>query len=198
MKRCTLVVPDAGPFNSLWVANELELLLKLDMPIVVVDAVHDELTSDPANYLKDREVLDFIANHQPPFVRVRTNIWMMESERRRRGEKPMRNAGELAIADFLSSDDGLKHYIREGDPVLLLYEDRDVRVINKPPNMHLLSTVGLVKGLERLKMIPSADDVIRRMTHPTAPGRRPTDARVLTDLPDGTDEPAATGSSWTP
>ncbi|WP_132255471.1 hypothetical protein [Methylobacterium segetis] len=198
MKRCTLVVPDAGPFNSLWVADELELLLKLDMPIVVVDAVHDEMTSDPANYLKDREVLDFIANHQPPFVRVRTDIWMMESERRRRGEKPKRNAGELAIADFLSSEDGLKRYVRHGDPVLLLYEDRDVRVINKPPNMHLLSTVGLVKGLERLKMIPSADDVIRRMTHPTAPGRRPTDARVLTDLPDGTDEPAATGSSWTP
>lgn len=198
MKRCTLVVPDTGPFNSLWVADELDLLLKLDMPIVVVDAVHDALTSDPTNYLKDREVLDFIASHQPPFVRVQTDIWTMESERRRRGEKPKRNAGELAIADFLSSEDGLKRYIQDGDPVLLLYEDRDVRVINKPPNMHLLSTVGLVKGLERLKMIPSADEIIRRMTHPTAPGRRPSDVRVLTDLPDGTDEPAATGSSWTP
>lgn len=88
---------------------------------------------------------------------------MMESERRRRGEKPKRNAGELAIADFLSSEDGLKRNIREGDPVLLLYEDRDVRVINKPPSMHLLSTVGLVKGLERLKLIPSANDAIRRM-----------------------------------
>lgn len=198
MKRCTLVVPDTGPFNSLWVADELELLLKLDMPIVVVDAVHDELTSDPEHHLKDREVLEFIANHQPPFVRVRTDIWTMESERRRRGEKPKRNAGELAIADFLSSEDGLKRHIREGDPVLLLYEGRDVRVINKPPNMHLLSTVGLVKGLERLKLIPSADTVIRRMTHPAAPGRRPTDARVPTGLPEGTDEPAATGSSWTP
>lgn len=60
MKRCTLVVPDAGPFDSLWFADEFEILLKLDMPIVVVDASHDELTSDPANYLKDREVLDFI------------------------------------------------------------------------------------------------------------------------------------------
>lgn len=51
-KRCTLVIPDAGPFNSLWVANELPLLLKLDMPIVVVDAVYDELTRDPANFPK--------------------------------------------------------------------------------------------------------------------------------------------------
>lgn len=46
MKRCTLIIPDAGPFNSLWVADQLSLLLTLDMRLVVVDAVYDELTSD--------------------------------------------------------------------------------------------------------------------------------------------------------
>lgn len=46
MKRCTLVVPDAGPFNSLWVAGRLDLLIALDMKIVVVDAVYDEVTRD--------------------------------------------------------------------------------------------------------------------------------------------------------
>ncbi|SFL73664.1 hypothetical protein [Methylobacterium pseudosasicola] len=70
----------------------------------------------------------------------------MERERRKQGMMPKRNAGELTIADFLSSDDGLKHYVRDGAPVLLLFEDRDVRVINKPPNVHLLSTVGLLGG----------------------------------------------------
>jgi hypothetical protein len=59
MKKCTIVLPDAGPINSLWVADRLVLLLELDMKIVVVDAVYDELTSDPA-YLKDREVKSFI------------------------------------------------------------------------------------------------------------------------------------------
>jgi hypothetical protein len=198
VRRCTLIIPDSGPFNSLWVADALTLLLDLDMPIVVVDAVHDEVTSDPVHYRKDRDVQAFIAQHRSRFIRVTTDVWQMERERRKQGMKPKRNAGELAIADFLSSDDGLKHYVRDGAPVLLLFEDRDVRVINKPPNVHLLSTVGLLRGLERVGVIPSADAVIRAMTHPTAPGRRPTDARVLTDLPDGTDEPAATGTSWTP
>ena len=46
MKRCTVIIPDAGPFNSLWVADRLDLLLALDMRLVVVDAVYDELTSD--------------------------------------------------------------------------------------------------------------------------------------------------------
>ncbi len=46
MKRCTVIIPDAGPFNSLWVADRLGLLLTLDMRLVVVDAVYDELTGD--------------------------------------------------------------------------------------------------------------------------------------------------------
>ncbi len=46
MRRCRVLIPDAGPFNSLWVANALELLLKLDLPITLVDAVYDEMTSD--------------------------------------------------------------------------------------------------------------------------------------------------------
>ncbi|SFL73686.1 hypothetical protein [Methylobacterium pseudosasicola] len=49
VRRCTLIIPDSGPFNSLWVADALTLLLDLDMPIVVVDAVHDEVTSDPVH-----------------------------------------------------------------------------------------------------------------------------------------------------
>ena len=55
---------DAGPFNSLWVAGRLDLLLALDMRVVVVDAVYDELTSDPT-YLKDREVKAFIDGNRP-------------------------------------------------------------------------------------------------------------------------------------
>lgn len=62
MKRCTVVIPDAGPFNSLWVADQLSLLLNLDMRIVVVDAVYDEVTSD-TSYPKDRDVKNFVDAH---------------------------------------------------------------------------------------------------------------------------------------
>jgi hypothetical protein len=196
-KRCTLVIPDAGPFNSLWVANELPLLLKLDMRIVVVDAVYDELTRDPVNYPKDREVKAFIDAHQPPFKIEDTETGRREREKRRDGLRPRRNAGEVAIVDFMS--DGLQKYLTAREPVLVLFEDSDVpgvRFFRKPPNLHLLSTVGMLRGLERVGVLRSAYDIIQKMTHPTDPSRR---AQVLKDLPDGVDEPAMiVGSSWTP
>jgi hypothetical protein len=197
LKRCTVIIPDAGPFNSLWVADRLDILLALEMRLVVVDAVYDELTSDPS-YPKDRDVKAFIDANQPPFVVEATDMGQIERERRKAGGKPKKNAGEVAIVDFMTSDDGLRRYVAVGDPVAVLYEDRRWRVIDKPPNLHLISTVGMLRGLERVGVIQSADAVIHEMTHPTRPDRRPSDRRVLTDLPDGVDEPAAVGSTWTP
>lgn len=184
MKRATLILPDAGPINSLWVADELSLLLALDMPIVVVDAVYDELTSD-LTYRKDRDVKAFLDGHQPPFRIATTDIGQQERGKRNAGRPLKKNAGELAIVDFLSSENGLRHYLQAGDPVVLLFEDADVRVFNKPPHLHLLSTVGLLRGLERVGIIRQADPIIHAMTHPIAPGRRPADARIFTDLPEG-------------
>lgn len=197
MKRCVLVLPDAGPINSLWVADRLDLLLEIDMKIVVVDAVYDELTSD-LSYLKDREVKAFIDGNMPPFVIEPTDIGRAEREKRRLGQRLKKNAGELAMVDFLSSDEGIGRYLGSGDPVALLFEDAGFRVFNKPPNLHLVSTVGFLRGLEEVALIPSADAVIDEMLHPSKPGRRPLDARRLTDLPDGTDDAAAIGSSWKP
>lgn len=197
MKRCTLILPDAGPINSLWVADQLSLFLKIDMTIVVVDAVYDELTSD-LFYLKDREVKAFIEANRPPFVIERTDIGMIERERRRSGEKPKRNIGELAMMDFISVDGGINRYLQTDDPVAILFEDAGLRIFNRPPNLHLISTIGFLRGLEQVGIIGSADAIIQEMLHPTSPGRRSSDARVLTDQPDGTDEPAAIGSSWKP
>jgi predicted nucleic acid-binding protein len=197
VKRCTIVIPDAGPINSLWVADHLPLLLKLDMAIVVVDAVYDEVTSDPS-YQKDLDVKNFIDDNQPPFVVETTDIGAQERAKRASGGKPKKNAGELAIADFMSSDDGLRRYLAPGDPVALLFEDSGWHVFRKPPNLHLLSTVGMLRGMERVGVIKSADDIIHEMTHPSKFGRRPTDARVFLDLPGGIDDPAAIGSDWTP
>lgn len=197
MKRCVLVIPDAGPLNSLWVADQLDLLLRLNMPIVVVDAVFDEVTSD-LRYPKDAAVKAFIEANQPPFVIERTDIGTYERERQRAGKPRKRNAGELAMMDFISDAGGVRRYLDSNDPLLVLYEDRGLRVFQRPPNMHLLSTVGLLRGLEKVGVIPSADAVIGEMTHPTKPGRRPGDRRAFADLPDGVDEPAEIGSAWTP
>jgi len=98
----------------------------------------------------------------------------------------------------MSSEDGLRRYVKLGEPVIILFEDAGIRVFNKPPNLHLLSTVGLLRGLERVGVISSADDIVHQMTHPSKPDRCPGDRRVFTDLPDGVNDPAATGSSWEP
>ena len=197
MRRCTLILPDVGPLNSLWVADRLDLLLELDMRIVIVDAVYDELTSD-LSYLKDAEVKDFIDDNSPPFVIERTDIGEIEREKRRLGQKLKKNAEELAMVDFVSSDGGLERYLKTNEPVAILFEDAGLRVFNRPPNLHLISTVGLLRGLEDMGVIASADDVIGEMLHPSKPGRRPEDARRFTDLPEGTDGAAAIGNSWKP
>jgi predicted nucleic acid-binding protein len=197
VKRCTVIIPDAGPFNSLWVADRLDLLLALDMRLVVMDAVYDELTSD-ISYPKDRDVKAFIDDNQPPFVIEITDIGSDSRSKRKAGVKPKKNAGELAIADFMTSDDGLSKYVAMGEPIAILFEDAGFRVFNKPPNLHLLSTVGMLRGLERVGVVESADQIIHDMTHPSKPDRRPSSARVFTDLPEGIDEPAAIGSSWVP
>ncbi len=191
------MILDAGPLNSLWVADALPVLLTLDMPLVVVDAVYDEVTSDPS-FPKDRAVKEFVDRNRPPFIVETTDIGQIEREKRRTGAKLKRNAGELAIADFMSADDGLRRYLKSSDPVVILFEDADVRVFNRPPHLHLLSTVGMLRGLERVGAIESAGAIIHEMTHPSKPDRRPSDRRAFTDLPDGTDEPAALGSVWAP
>ena len=181
MKRCTLLIPDAGPLISLWVADCLDLLLRLDMPIVVVDAVYDEVSRDPS-YLQDAEIKAFIDAHVPPFAIEETNIGTVARERRRAGQPPIRNTGELAIIQFISEDGGVQRYLKAGDPLLILFEDRSLRVFQRPPNMHLLSTVGLLRGMEHEGLISSADAIIQEMTQPTGPGRRPQEYGICKPL----------------
>jgi hypothetical protein len=196
-KRCVLVIPDAGPFNSLWVAGELPLLMKFGMPVVIIDQVYAELTSDPENYLKDREVKEFVESHPEVFTIERTRVGEMAAFWRQQGHSTDgQSLGEAAIANFFQH--GLEKYVRDDQAALLLFEDSDlqsVKVIRRPRNVHLLTTIGWLRALEEDGIIPSADDVIRAMTHPTDPSRRP---RKFNDLPNGIDEPAEIGSTWRP
>ena len=130
------------------------------------------LPRDPENFQKDRDVMAFIKGHPDVFTIEPTDIGQRERERRAAGGKPKPNAGEVAIADFMS--DGLEKYVAEGKPVAILFEDSDVarvRFFRKPDNLHLLSTVGMLRGLERVGVIPSADAIIHDMTHPPDPRR---------------------------
>ncbi len=124
------------------------------------------MTSD-TSYPKDRDVKAFIDGHKPPFVIEKTDIGSEARAKRKAGGRPKKNAGELTIVDFMTSDDGVPIYVATGEPVAILFEDAGVRVFNKPPNLHLLSTVGMLLRLERVGVIVSADKIIHEMTHPS-------------------------------
>ena len=87
------------------------------------------------------------------------------------------------MMDFISDEGGVRRYLHAGDPLLVLHEDQGLRVFRKPPNMYLLSTVGLLRGMEKVGLIRSADSVLAEMTNPTQRGQRSQDRGAFPDLP---------------
>ncbi len=104
------------------------------------------------------------------------------------------------MADFMSSEDDMDRWVRAGDPVLVLTEDmRAARRIFLPePDAHTLSTIGFLRGMEKVRLIKSADDILAEMQAPTKPGRRQSDRRMLSEESKGMDIPASGGSKCIP
>ena len=135
MRRCTVIISDAEPLNRLWSAGQLDRLLTLGVDLVVVDVVCDALTRDLANS-DAQAVKAFIDRYQPPFIIANTYIGELEREKRRNGQESRRNAVELGVADFMSSDEGLRHYISNREPVFILTDDASsIRVFNTPEKL---------------------------------------------------------------
>lgn len=188
-KRCVLVVPDSGPFITLEKVNALHLLLELKMPIIVIDAIYYELIINPDKYDSDRHIRDFIKRNA---VRQKTEIGEMLLENRLSGKSPLnKHMGEAAIAEFLNND---LENIAADNPVLLLFEDHKMLrsgLLTFPSNVHLVSTIGLLRGLEEAGIILSAEDIIKKVTEPPR-------GRCFPDLPEGTDIETSFGSRWKP
>jgi hypothetical protein len=198
--RCTLIIPDAGPLNSLWVADALHLLLALRLPVVVLDAIYDEVTSDPAGYAKDRDVKAFIDAHAGAEIIVQsTGVGRNARLARSMGQfETGAGLGEAAIAQFMNH--GLMDYLGADEAALVLFEDADFHellILRQPKNLHFLSTVAFVRGLEEVGIVPSADALLNAMIHPTSPEKRRY-ARHFPDMPAGIDRPAPGGSTWKP
>ena len=167
-RRAVLLIAEDAPLWSLRAAGRLDLLLRLGMApapdgdrgILVLDGVLDAVSHDAA-------IGAFIQAHSPPIAVEKT--WAGEIARRRRlaGLPPKTNAGDTALADFMTADGGIDRYLRSGDPFLILSErTRALRPFGAPANLYLLSTAGLLRGLERAGVIASADRILRDMLHP--------------------------------
>lgn len=185
--RVVLVIPDAGPLISLAKADALALLLQLRLPIVLVDQVLFEVTR--AKSFEDARRIDAFVRDNPEWVSVfQTEVGFAAAARRAAGGfVRQRGQGEAAIAEFLVRLDEVT-----GDPespVLMVYEDSDIRksVFVLPETVPLVSTKGLLLGLERRGHIPSAEAVWQAIV---SAGRGP--SPVLVDRPGRT----AAGDTW--
>ncbi len=167
-KHATLLIAEDAPLQSLRAAGRLDLLLRLGARVLVPDGVLDAVAEDPG-HPKDAAIRAFVEAHSPPIAVERT--WAGEIARRRRlaGLPPKTNVGDIALADFLTAGGGIDRYLRSGNPFLVLVERLgSFRMFGAPSHLHLLSTAGLLRGLERVGVIPSADEVLHDMLHPPA------------------------------
>ena len=163
MKHTVLAIPDSGPLISLSVADRLNLLLKLNMPIYVVDQVLYECTGDLTR-LGAKTIVDFVTNN-PDVLHVEdTFVGKAAKNERDSGVlKKHRGLGEAAIAEFFANIDDK---IEPSEPVLILFEDSDIRRINAfiQGNAHLLSTKALLVGMEECNIIESAEAILTPIT----------------------------------
>jgi len=90
----------------------------------------------------------------------------------------------------------VRRYLKSGAPPAGSIRGLGAAGVPKAAQYASFSSVGLLRGMERAGILRSADAVIREMTRPDKPDRRPQDRRAFSDLPDGADEPAAIGSRW--
>ena len=156
-KHVVLVIPDSGPLISLSLGDHLDLLLNLEIPIFIVDEVFRECTHDLSRP-GAKSIFEFVTHH-PEWVHIaQTFVGEMAERVRKEGRMPGRGLGEAAIAEFFANID---RFIDPKKPVLIVFEDNDVERITAVVrgNAHLLSTWGLLKGMERSSVIGSAEQV---------------------------------------
>ncbi len=151
-----IVVPDAGPINTLAAANLLHLLLAPpNSKLVVVESVFDEII------VRSSGLKRFMDEHEDRIEKVQTFTCRAIKERLSRGEVVERGRGDLAVADFL-----LYHVddVVGNSPALLISEDR--KLVNRLSKLesytqqtHFITTAAYLRKLELEEIIVSFDDI---------------------------------------
>lgn len=163
-KRVKLLLPDASPLISLAHGGEdcLELIFKAKLPVVMTDQVLFEATYRKDEF-QDAAVIDrWYRKHKAQIKVIVTKI----GEARRALEsvgkydhKKFADQGEESVLQAIKS----KHL--DPGPYLFLFEDEqtaDPSFFGVYP-VHVVSTYGLLVGLERAHVIPSADIILERI-----------------------------------
>jgi hypothetical protein len=163
-KPISLIVTDTGPLITLALAGELNvLIMKTEIQVVIPDLVRFEVLRH-MDKPGAREIDEWIRSNEPEAVRVASTeeheefmlLLSLKPNARTKGR------GEAAASEVL------KRELARGDRIgILLFEDGDVRrnkyTISAPNNVLMLSTAQFLKGLERLGLIHSADEILGKV-----------------------------------
>ena len=164
-KPISLIVTDTGPLITLALAGELDVLIvKTGIHVVIPDLVRFEVLRH-MDKPGAKEIDAWIRSNEPDAVRVASTeeyeefmlLLSLKPNARTKGR------GEAAASEVLRRE------LDRGDRIgILLFEDGDVRAnkytITAPNNVLMLSTAQFLRGLEMEGLIPSADEILNRVT----------------------------------
>jgi hypothetical protein len=156
VKRFALIVTDSGPLITLAVAQSLDALLLAKLPVVVPDMVRFEVIRDISKP-GAQEAADWMRLHEGAGVRVASTEVFEEYQLLLAARPATRtnNRGEQAAAEVLA-----KELANKDHGAILLFEDSGVR----KQNFLVTSTSEFLFGLEAMKLLPSAMEILRRAT----------------------------------
>ncbi|WP_297505747.1 hypothetical protein [Ferrovum sp.] len=154
-----IVIPDAGPINTLAAAGLLHFFLApKNVTMVVIHSVFREIVS------RAPELQWFLSANLDRIQIVRTSVCVDDEAKILRGEPVGKGRGDLAIADFLLNhlDDSVGNA-----PALIIFEDKklirlhDVGDVSE--NAHFITTPAYLRKLEAEGIIDSFDRVWRQV-----------------------------------
>lgn len=164
MKHFALIVKDSGPLITLGVANALDALLAPELPVIVPDMVRFEVIRDLSKP-GAQKVADWIRAHEGESLRVASTEVFEEFLvlSAVRSSTKAAGRGEQAAAEVLG-----KLLAKKDHGAILLFEGSNVRKQNflgrLPDEVLVTSTSEFLFGLESLRLLPSAAEILQRAT----------------------------------
>ena len=148
-----IVVPDAGPINTLAAAGLLDLLLApANVRLVLVDAIVREVIN------QSEALREFVNRHRDRIEIASTDVESNVQRMIEAGISPkLRHVGEQAVVEFVMH--GIVDIVRDR-PALVIYEDKQLprlHVVNSDfgDRTHLMTTAAYLRKLADHKIIES-------------------------------------------
>lgn len=163
LNRLMFLIPDGGPLIRLAMADRLDILLALQLPLYIIDQVKWELTREGAR--EDAQRLAAFFRDNPDIVRdFETSVGAVA--RGARESDPLASQRGLTLKALDEVFGRMEEIAVQHGPVLMLFEDWDIQHLQPvvKGDAHLLSTKALLVGMERRGLIPSAHDVWTSLT----------------------------------